>query len=91
MTDLELQQRRREKWRLDGKAARTIEQARSFLEEVGFCLIYPQRPTLLVPTLIGAFVGSDDHLPDWQRAFSDPRASEATELMVRLLREKTVF
>jgi hypothetical protein len=91
MTDLELQQLRREKWRLDGKAVRTIEQARAFLEEVGFCLMYPQRPALLVPTLIGAFVGSDDHLPDWQRAFSDPRATEVTELMVRLLREKTVF
>ena len=60
MTDLELQQLRREKWRLDGKPIRTIEQARAFLEEVGFCLMYPKRPPLLVPTFIGAFVGSDD-------------------------------
>jgi len=91
MTDLELQQLRRERWRLDGKAIRTIEQARAFLEEVGFCLMYPQRPALLLPTLMGAFVGSDDRLPDWQHAFADPRASDATELMVRLLREKTAF
>jgi DNA glycosylase AlkZ-like len=91
MTDLELQQLRREKWRLDGKAIRTIEGARAFLEDVGFCLMYPQRPTLLVPTLIGAFVGSEDRLPEWQHAFKDPRAAEATELMVRLLRERTVF
>ena len=49
MTDLELQQLRREKWRLDGKAIRTIEQARAFLEEVGFCLMYPKRPALLAP------------------------------------------
>ena len=42
MTDLELQQLRREKWRLDGKPIRTIEQARAFLEDVGFCLMYPQ-------------------------------------------------
>jgi hypothetical protein len=91
MTDLELQQLRREKWRLDGKPIRTIEQARAFLEETGFCLMYPQRPPLLVPTFIGAFVGSEDGLPEWQHAFKDPRAAEATELMVRLLRERTVF
>jgi hypothetical protein len=91
MTDLELQQMRREKWRLDGKAIRTIEDARAFLEDAGFCLMYPRRPALLVPTFIGAFVGADDRLPEWQHAFKDPRAAQATELMVRLLREKTVF
>ena len=91
MTDLELQQLRREKWRLDGKAIRTIEEARSFLEDVGFCLMYPRRPALLAPTFIGAFVGSDDRLPEWQHAFKDPRAAQATEMMVRLLREKATF
>ena len=91
MTDLELQQLRHEKWRLDGRAIRTIEGARAFLEDVGMCLMYPQRPALLVPTFIGAFVGSDDRLPEWQHAFKDPRAAEATELMVRLLREKAAF
>lgn len=91
MTEQELQQLRREKWRLDGKPIRTIEQARAFLDEVGFCLMYPKRPALLVPTFIGAFVGSEDRLPGWQHAFKDPRAAEATELMVRLLRERTAF
>jgi hypothetical protein len=91
MTDLELQQLRREKWRLDGKAIRTIEAARAFLEDVGMCSMYPQRSLLLVPTFIGAFVGSDDRLPEWQQAFKYPRVAEATELMVRLLREKTAF
>jgi Winged helix DNA-binding domain len=91
MTDQELQQLRREKWRLDGKALRTIEQARTFLEEVGFCTMYPQRPALPVPTFIGAFVGSEERLPAWQHAFADPRATEATELMVRLLRERSAF
>jgi winged helix DNA-binding protein len=91
MTDLELQQLRREKWRLDGKPIRTIEEARAFLEDVGFCLLYPQRPALLVPTFIGAFAGSDDRLPEWQHAYKDPRATQATELMVRLLRERTAF
>jgi hypothetical protein len=91
MTDLELQQLRREKWRLDRKPIRTIEEARAFLEDVGFCLMYPRRPVLLVPTFIGAFVGADERLPEWQHAFKDPRATQATELMVRLLREKTAF
>ena len=91
MTDLELQQLRREKWRLDGKPIRTIEQARAFLEDIGLCSLYPRRPALLVPTFIGAFVGSGDRLPEWQHAFKDPRAAEATELMVRLLRERSAF
>src|SRR6201998_4557338 len=91
MTDLELLQLRHEKWRLGGRPIQTIEQSRAFLEDVGFCLMYPQRPALLVPTFIGAFVGSEDRLPEWQHAFKDPRATQATELMVRLLREKTVF
>jgi Winged helix DNA-binding domain len=91
MTDLELEQLRREKWRLEGKPMQTIEQARAFIEEVGLCFMYPQRPPLLVPTFIGAFVGSDDRLPDWKHAFADPRATAATELMVRLLRERAAF
>jgi hypothetical protein len=91
MTEQELQHLRSEKWRLDGKPIRTLEQARTFIEDVGFCLMYPQRPPLLVPTFVGAFAGADDHLPDWQHAFSDPRAAEATELMVRLLREQSAY
>ncbi len=91
MTDLELQQLRNGRWRLDGKPIRTIEEARAFIEDVGFCLMYPRRPGLLLPTFIGAFVGADNRLPEWQHAFKDPRAAQATELMVRLLREKTAF
>jgi hypothetical protein len=30
-------------------------------------------------------------LPDWQHAFADPRAQEATELMVRLLRDRAAY
>src|SRR5216684_1973464 len=91
MTESDLQQLRREKWRLDGKAIRTIEEARAFVETVGFCLMYPVRPTVPVPTFIGAFVGSDDRLPTWQHADSDPRAAESTELRVRLLREHAAY
>jgi 23S rRNA pseudouridine2605 synthase len=91
MTESDLHQFRREKWRLDGKPIRTIEEARSFIEAVGFCLMYPVRPSIPVPTFIGAFVGSDNRLPTWQHAYSDPRARSATELMVRLLRERSAY
>src|SRR5437899_12714911 len=91
MMDLELQQLRHEKWRLGGRPIQTMEQARAFLEDVGFCLMYPQRPALLVPTFIGAFVGSEERLPEWQHAFKDPRAAQATELIASMLQETTAF
>jgi hypothetical protein len=91
MTDQELDQLRREKWHVSGHPVRTVEDARAFIESVGFCLMYPLRPPVLVPTFIGAWVGSDERLPTWQHAFADSRAREATEVMVRLLREKAAF
>jgi hypothetical protein len=91
MTDSELQQARAQKWRLDGRPVRTLDEARSFLESVGFCLMYPLRPPVLVPTFVGAWVGAEDRLPTWQHAFADPRAKDATELMVRSLRDKISY
>jgi hypothetical protein len=91
MTDLELNQLRREKWRLNGQPLRTLDEARRFIESVGFCLMYPLRPPLLVPTFIGAWVGSDEHVPTQQYAFADPRAQEATSMMVRLLRSHDAY
>jgi Winged helix DNA-binding domain len=91
MTDLELQDARREKWHLHDNPVRTLDDARSFIESVGFCLMYPIRPMPLVPTFVGAWVGSEDKLPTWQHAFADPRAQAATELMVRLLRDKSAY
>lgn len=91
MTDPELQQARAAKWRLDFRAVRTLDDARDFIESVGFCLMYPLRPPVLLPTFVGAFVGSDDRLPTVQHAFADPRAQDATDLMVRLLRDKSAF
>ena len=91
MTEQELQQARAAKWRLDGHAVRTLDDARGFLESVGFCLMYPTRPSVLVPTFVGAWVGADDRLPMQQHAFADPRAKEATDLMVRTLRDKTAY
>ncbi len=91
MTDAELQQARMQRWHLDGQPVRTLEDARSFIEAVGFCLMYPMRPAILAPTFIGAWVGADENLPVRQHAFSDSRAKDATELMVRVLRVKTAF
>ena len=91
MTDSELQQARAQKWHLDGRAVRTLDDARAFMESVGFCLLYPVRPPVLAPTFVGAWVGADERLPTWQHAFADPRAQDAKELMVRLLRERVAF
>ena len=92
MTESELQQARSQKWHLDGgRPVRTIEQAREFMESVGLSLLFPVRPPVLAPTFIGAWVGADDRLPTWQHAFADPRAQDAKELMVRLLRERAAF
>ncbi len=86
----DLIQLRREKWRLTGNPVRTLDDARSFIESVGFCLTYPSRPALLMPTFIGAWYGSDERLPQ-HRAFLDPEAREATDLMIRLLRDRSAY
>ena len=93
MTFEELTNLRREKWHVNGNPVRTLEDARSFIESVGFCLMLPvpSPKTLLVPTFVGAFLGSDEKLPTQRQAFTDPRAREATELMVRLLRDKSAY
>lgn len=88
---LDLDQYRREKWRLNGHPVRTFDDAREFIESVGFSLMYPLKSPILVPTFIGAWSGSDDRLPTWQHAFSDPRSRDATDLMVRLLRDHAAY
>jgi hypothetical protein len=90
MTSDELIQLRRERWRLNGVPIRTLEEARSFVESTGFCLTYPSRHPLLLPTFIGAWYGSDERLPR-HRAFLDPEARDATDLMIRLLRDKSAY
>jgi len=91
MTEQELQAARRHKWHTDGHPIRTLEDARDFIQSVGFCLMYPHKPAVLVPTFFGAYLGSDSDLPEWQHAFRDPRSAEATELMVRLLRQRMAY
>lgn len=91
MTERELQELRSEKWRVNGRPVRTLEDAQEFIESVGFCLMYPVRPPVLVPTFVGAYVGSGENLPTWQHAFADKRAMEAQDLMVRVLRQKMAY
>ena len=93
MTLEELQQRRREKWRVGSpeQAVRTIEDGRAFLESVGFATMYPVRPLVATPTFFGAYLGSDQNLPLAKDAFRHPQSQPATELMVRLLRDKSAF
>src|SRR6266436_3895878 len=88
---IELDQLRRDKWHLNGTPLRTLDEAHRFVESVGFCLMYPTRPPLLVPTFIGAWAGSDKNLPTQQHAYADPRAKEATEIVVRLLRDRSAY
>jgi hypothetical protein len=87
----DLDQLRRTKWHLDGHPVRTLDEAREFIESVGFCMMYPLKPPVPVPTFMGAWVGADDRLPTWQHTYADPRAQQATELMVRLLRERAAY
>ena len=91
MTDLELREHRRRKWRLDGRPLRSADDAREFLESVGFCLMYPVKPPLLLPTFIGACVGSEANLPTRSQAFDHPRARQAEDLVLDLLRQRAAF
>jgi hypothetical protein len=91
MTEKELQELRSEKWRVNGRPIRTLDDAQEFIESVGFCLMFPTRPAVMVPTFVGAYVGSEENLPTWQHVYADKRAMEAQELMVRLLRQKSAY
>ena len=91
MTEQELEQQRAANWRIDGNPIHTVEEARSFVEAVGFCLMYPERTLPRVPSFMGAFAGTATGLPPAKNAFADPRAQQATDLMVRLLRERSAF
>jgi len=91
MTEQELEQQRAANWRIDGNAVHTVEDARNFIESVGFCLMYPERTLPMMPSFMGAYAGSASGLPVPKNAYADPRAQQATELMVRLLRERSAF
>jgi hypothetical protein len=87
----DLTQLRREKWHLNGVPVRTLTDARSFIESVGFCLMFPLVTPVLAPTFIGAWAGSDENLPTARQAYRDARTREAMDLMVRALRDKSAY
>src|SRR5215813_39037 len=91
MTELELQQQRAQNWRTAGNPVRTLEDARSFVDDVGLCLMYHDRSLPIVATFIGAYAGSSENLPDSVHAFADSRNQPARDLLVRLLRERAAF
>ena len=76
---------------MNGDAVRTLDDARAFIESVGFSLMLPLSTPILLPTFIGAWSGSDEKLPTQKQAFTDQRAKDATELMVRVLRDKSAY
>src|SRR6476646_11805420 len=83
MTEQELDQQRAANWRIDGNAVHTVEEARSFVDAVGFCLMYPERTLPRVASFMGAYAGTAAGLPLAKNAYADPRAQQAKELMVR--------
>ena len=91
MTELELREHRRKKWRLDGNLLRSADDAREFLESVGFCLMYPVKPPVLLPTFLGACAGSEANLPLRPQAFDNPRARQAEQWVLDMLRQRIAF
>jgi 23S rRNA pseudouridine2605 synthase len=88
----DLQQQRTAKWRTDGQhPVRTIDDARAFIDSMGFALIYPTRPAVTAPTFIGAVLGTNEDLPIASKAAVDPRTQLSSELVLRLLHEKFAF
>src|ERR1035441_4730855 len=91
MHEQQLQELRREKWRLNGRPIRRLDESREFIDSVGFCLLYPQRPPVQAPALGRAQAGGDQLLRPPQMAFADPSARDAKHLIVRLLPEKAAY
>ena len=52
MTEQELRQLRRAKWRLENpeRPMRTLEDAQEFIDSAGFATLYPMKPALLTAT-----------------------------------------
>src|SRR5207244_2046954 len=88
----DIKKERAQLWHMteNARPLRTLDDAREFLNSVGFCLAYPVRG-IIAPTFIGAYVGSEEKLPTAKQAFADANARAATELIVRLLSEKSAF
>src|SRR5438105_15133913 len=92
MTEQELQQRRRARWRVDGaRPVETIDDAAEFIAETGLCLEFAVKTWLVAPTWMGACAGTEADLPLAAQAFRDPRLPRLRELKTRPLRQRTVL
>ena len=91
MTEQDLEKMRRDKWRTNGMPLATFEDARTFVDSVGICLMYPLKPPVLLPGFLAAVIGDDRALPTAKQAFADERAQRAVELANRLVAQRAAF
>jgi hypothetical protein len=91
MTEQELEQLRRDKWRINGQPIATFEDARAFVDSVGICVMYPLKAGELLPSFLAAVAGEDRGLPAPKQAFADERAQRAIELGNRLVAQRAAF
>jgi 23S rRNA pseudouridine2605 synthase len=89
----EIESGRRALWGagLGARPLRTAEDARAFLETVGFCLFCPATPPVLAPDLLSVFLGSEEEARRLAHRLTDPVRTEAAALVARLLAEKSAF
>ena len=76
MTDQDVLEARQKRFHVANNPVRTLEDARKFIADVGFCLVYPLRHSFPapLPTFMGAFIGTDQAVPYQHISFADPRA-----------------
>jgi hypothetical protein len=91
MTEQELEQLRRDKWRTNGMPLHTLEDAHAFIDSVGICVMFPLKPAVLLPSFLAAVIGEDRGMPTQKQAFADPRAQRAVEFAKRLVAQKLAF
>ncbi|MGH9603267.1 MAG: AlkZ-related protein [Terriglobales bacterium] len=78
MTERELEQARRHKWRLEGPSLTSAEEAQEFLESVGLCLMHVQKNAPPLPVFPST-------------GYAKSGAAEVPELAIQLLRRKQAF
>lgn len=91
MTEQDLEKLRRDKWRTNGMPVATLEDAHAFVDSVGICLMYPLKPSVLLPGFLAAVIGDDRALPTAKQAFADERAQRAIDLGNRLVAQGAAF
>lgn len=96
LTAFELEQQRRRKWRATGNLElaaplRTLEDARAWLHECGFCLFQPHTTPVVAPDLLTAVAGSAEQARMSLRFVDDPDKRLARDLVFRMLRDHAAY